>query len=129
MILLTKELIEKLNSQTSSSEQGIYVQPYGIPVSIKEAVIYMRHETGGVTGGSCWQNSHNRRYFNEEPDFEILDMVLNELHPNITYLQYKKIANIIHTNEETQYEYYGNSIDYTIKYIVVSDLIKLLESF
>jgi len=129
---LTKEQIEKIKKLLPDSEQGIYTEPYGIPTHIKEPVIYMRVETGGVSGGSCWDDSDPQSYYigiNERPNFEILDLVLSELMPTITYLQFKEIEKLIHTNDETEYEYYGNSTDYEIKYVILSELIKKLEEF
>ncbi len=132
---LTKEQIEKINSiapnEWQDNEQGVFTQPYGIPVHIKEPVIYMRWCTGGVSGGSCWDSSNPRPYSREDckPNFTVLDIVLKELIPTITYLQYKEIEQLIHTNHETQHEYYGNSIDFEIVYIILSELINMLQKF
>ena len=65
----------------------------------------------------------------EKPNFEVLDLVLSELMPTITYLQFKEIEKLIHTNDETEYEYYGNCTDYEIKYVILSELIRKLEEF
>ena len=135
METLTKEQIEKINMlsprEWQSNEQGIFTEPYGIPIHIKEPVIYCRYETGGVSGGSCWDDSDPQPYTVKLPEnrMKVLDLVLAELNQNITYSQYKQIQNLIHTNNETDYEYYGNSTDFQIEYIILSDLIKLLESF
>lgn len=133
-MILTKEQIDKINSlapnEWQENEQGIFVQPSFIPTDIKEPVIYMRVLIGGYTGGTCWEDS-NPHYFstNEIHNFEVLDLVLNELKPNISYLCYKQIEKLIHTNEETEYEYYGNSNDFLVKYIILSELISLLDHF
>ncbi len=128
---LTSEQIEKINNACPSSEQGIYIQPYGIPVNVKEYVIYSRWKSGGYSGGSCWDSSNPQPYENETPKdyFKVLDLVLKELMPSVTYLQYKEISALVHTNEEIEREYYGNSTEYKIEYIVLKDLINLLESF
>lgn len=109
-------------------DQGIFIQPYGIPVNVKEPVVYMRCETGGYRGGGYGNDAKALPYTNNEPEpkFEALDLVLKELKPNITYLEYRGIEKLIHTNRETDQEYYGNSTDYNIKYIVLSDLEKAL---
>jgi len=132
---LTSEEIKEINSVAPNdwyrNEQGIFIQPNGIPVSIKTPVVYMRWRTGGISGGSCWDSSNPQRYTEDEgePEFKILDLVLEKLMPNISYLQYKKISDLIHTNDETEWEYYGNCTDFEIKYIVLDELIKLLKSF
>lgn len=132
---LTEDQIKKINElapyEWQLNEQGIFIQPYGVPVHIKKYVVYMRWETGGVSGGSCWESSNPQRYEREggKPEFKVLDLVLNELLPTITYLQYKQISDLIHTNSETEYEYYGNSTDFSVEYIVLSELIDLLKKF
>ena len=49
-------------------------------------------------------------------------MVLEILKPDIKFIQYKKIISMIRTNKETKYEYYGNSNDYKVEYIILSEL-------
>lgn len=132
---LTAEQIEKINKlapmEWQTNEQGIFTEPYGIPTSIKEPVIYMRWETGGVSGGSCWDSSNPQHYTVDsgEPKFEVLDLVLTELMPSISYLQYKQIEKLIRNADYTDHEYYGNCTEFEVKYIVLSELIKTLESF
>ncbi len=131
---LSQSQIEKINKACSngySDNQGVYFQPNGVPVRIKELVIYTRYETGGYRGGSCWDSSDPQPYSEEPPSdkFKVLDMVLEELMPNITYLQFKKIDALIHSEEESENEYYGNCTDYKVEYIVLSELYKLLETF
>ncbi len=132
---LTEEQIEKINNLSPMdwqvNEQGVFTEPYGIPVHIKEPVIYCRYGTGGVSGGSCWDSSNPQPYHLEEPKdkMKVLDLVLTELCPNISYLQYKKVEKLIQETWKTEYEYYGNSTDFDIQYIVLSDLYKLLETF
>lgn len=132
---LTKEQIEKINklapNEYQTNEQGIFTEPYGIPVHIKEPVIYCRYENGGVTGGSCWGDSDPRHYTKDAPKdkMKVLDLVLKELKPDLTFLQFREIEGLIHTNEETEHEYYGNCVEWSIEYIILSDLIKMLESF
>jgi len=119
---MTKEDILEINEKCPDN-QGIFYQPSMIPVDIKEHVIYSRYETGGVTGGSCW-GGNQYRYEEDVPKdrFQVLDLVLAKLKPNITYLQYKKIEAMVHTNKETKWEYYGNSSDWHVEYIILSEL-------
>ncbi len=127
---LTKSDIEEINKLCPDSEQGIYTEPYGIPVHIKEPVIYMRYEVGGVGGGSCWNDSNSEPYTKDErPSFKVLDLTLKRLCPNLTFLQFREVEELIHTNEESDYEYYGNSTDYEIKYVIISEIINLLNTF
>ena len=127
---LTQEIIDKINSKSDSYEQGIYKEPYGIPVHIKDYVLYNRYSTGGYSGGNCWNDDRPTYYRNDDDnEFKILDIFLEEFCPNISYLQYRKVKELIHTNNEREYEYYGNSTDWEIQYIIISELFDLLETF
>jgi hypothetical protein len=53
-----------------------------------------------------------------------LDKILEVICPKITYLQYKKLTEIIVKDEYTEYEYYGNSSTYSYEFIYLSDLLK-----
>ena len=127
---LTKEQIEKINRDCPNSDMGVYLEPTGIPYEIKDYVIYMRWITGGVTGGSCWGGELRHYEGDPEPDFVALELVLNELKPNLTFLQYRKIEReLIHTNEEgDRTDYYGNRDDYMVKYVILPELINYLET-
>ena len=125
---MTNEEIKEINKECPE-DQGVFSEPYGIPVKIKEPVIYMRWQTGGRGGGSCWGTERFRKDGEEEPNFVSLDLVLKYLKPNISYLQYKSIDKIINEVDYNDGEdYYGNYTDYTIKYIILSDLIKYLDT-
>jgi len=128
---LTKEQIEEINSKVPYG-QGIFKEPYGIPNHIKELVIYTKWTSGGRPG-SCWddENTVNEHYTQDRPNdaFKILDLVLQILKPNTTFLQYKKIQNLVDSNTETDYGYYGDYTEDTIEWIVLSDLYKLLNQF
>lgn len=126
---MDKKIIEKINKGCPYN-QGIFTEPYGIPIHIKEPVVYTRYEIGGYSGGNCWGDEATR--YEEEPPkdkWKVLDLLLRETAPTITYLQYKEIEGLIHTNEETQYGYYGNSTDERIEYIILRELESLLATF
>jgi len=127
---LSKEQIEEINSKCPYN-QGIFFQPYGIPVDVKELVVYCRYETGGIRGGSCWGNENRRSYVEEPPKdrMKVLELVLEVIKPSVTFLQYRQLESLIRNNEESDREYYGNCTDWKIEYIVLSELIEKLESF
>jgi hypothetical protein len=130
---LSEEQIKEINklapNEWQTNEQGIFTQPFGIPVHIKEPVIYCRYESGGVSGGSCWDSSNPQSYTRDAPKdkMKVLDLVLKAVKPDITFLQFREIEKMIHTNSETEYEYYGNSTEFEIEYIVLSELYAFLE--
>lgn len=125
---MNSELIIKINDKCPY-EQGIFKEPYGIPVHIKEHVVYTRYDVGGVRGGSCWDDSNPQEYYNDEPKnkLKVLDIVLKELYPDIKYLHYKQIEKLWHVHHETEYEYYGNSTDWKCEYIILSELESLIQ--
>ena len=90
---MTKEDIEEINKE-SPYEQGIRLNPRGIPKGIDEVVVYGKYETGGYSGGSCWDDSDPQHYSADAPKdrLRLLDLVLAKLCPNISYLQYKEIS-------------------------------------
>lgn len=136
MMELTEEQIKKINEACpysyDSDAQGVFVEPSGIPVTIKTHVIYVRWITGGMKGGSYHEDSYLRPYKtgSQRPYFEALELVLKELMPEITNAQRDKIESLIHTaNDDNGADYYGNYDEYDVEYIILEDLIKLLKSF
>lgn len=126
---LTKEQIEEINKQCPYG-QGIFKEPFGIPNNIKELVIYTKW-TSGSRGGSCWddEDTVNEDYTFDRPNdgFKVLDLTLKVLKPDVTLLQFKEIQNLVHSNQTTEYGYYGDYTEDTIEWIVLSDLYKILE--
>lgn len=119
---LTEEDIKEINNSVEDDwNEGIFTEPSYIPVHIKEPVIYMRWDSEGWEGGDCWGNQP--RYFqNEKPKFTVLDLALKKINPQISYLQYKEMDKLIHTNSESEHEYYGNSTEIKVEYIILSEL-------
>lgn len=96
---LTEDQIKRINKECPY-DQGIFTEPYGVPVHIKEPVIYCRYETGGYMGGSCWDDSDPQPYTEQPPKdrMKVLDLVLKELKPDISYLEFKMLSGLIHDN-------------------------------
>lgn len=129
---MTQDQINKINEELSKMclfDQGVFVQPAGIPDSIKEQVVYYKSSPGGITGGDCWGDSDNgnRSYTktDNEPN-KVLDVVINELCPGISYAVYRKIQNAINRNDWSENEYYGNCTNWKIEYITVSELERII---
>lgn len=126
--MITEEEIKEINSKCPI-DQGIFIEPYGIPINIKEPVVYRRFKVSGVRGGSCWGTEHYNVEFDEEnEDWAALDLLLELLIPNISYLQYKKINKLIRNNRDTENDYYGNSTDYKVEYIILSELQEFIDN-
>ncbi len=76
--------------------------------------LLLKWMAGGVGGGNCWKDDdHYSIPAEPEPPFEDIDIIIEKVCPNLTYLQYKKlIPEIISIDTVTDYEYYGNSTNY-----------------
>jgi len=64
---MTAELIKKINSLCPEN-QGVFIQPSMIPVSIKTAVIYTRYKTGEYSGGTYCEDSEVTYSSENEPE-------------------------------------------------------------
>ena len=124
---LTQEQIEAINDKCPYN-QGIFKEPYGIPNNVKELVIYSRYAVGGMKGGSCW-DTIAEPYEKAPPKdrMKVLELVMSYLKPELTFLQFRVIEDLMQSNEEREWEYYGNKTDWVIEYITLSDLYKALE--
>ena len=85
---------------------------------------------GGQSGGSCWDTDRHV-YFpkdaDPEPEFKQLDSILAKVCPNITYLEYKRLAaTVVQTYDYCYNDYYGNYTEYRKKYVVLEDLYNYL---
>lgn len=129
---MTPKEIKEFNSNLKNFwNQGIFTEPIGVPDDLKEPVMYLRYETGGISGGTCWEDSNPQLYtvLDRKENWEALDKYLELKCPEIGYFQYKNIINKVISTEDTSYEYYGNCTDYAINYIKLSELDELIEEF
>lgn len=65
---------------------------------------------GGMTGGNCWDGGAKYSVDPEpEPEMTVLNDFLEKVAPNITYLQYRKISELIENEIDDQNpDWYGN---------------------
>ena len=88
--------------------------------------------TGGMRGGSCWGGELKPMEDwekDKEPEFEALDKILEEICPNITFMQYKRICqSVIEEDSEYYPDYYGNSTEYGVKKVKLENLYKELNA-
>lgn len=121
--------IEKINKECEDG--GISKDPWDLSsLNLKknEYIIYKKWDAYGYSGGSCWGDEANYYEGRFEPDFKALDKILEVVCPNISYLQYKKLSDIIITSDHTEYEYYGNSTTYKYEYVYLSELLKWIRN-
>lgn len=90
-------------------------------------VITLKWYTGGMSGGNCWDDTTPYPTSgDDEPEFVLLDKLLETVAPAITMLQYKAINRLIVCTDGSIYEYYGNSSNYDIKTISLRSIYDLL---
>jgi hypothetical protein len=131
MIELTEEIIEKINKACVRCEgdQGIFLEPWGIPTAIKELVVYSRYGNGGYTGGDCWGGQAEPFYEAEPKDkMKVLDLLIKELAPELPFSKFNEIKKLIRecSQESEDGNYYGNSHEYIVEYIKISDILKII---
>ncbi len=118
------EHVKSVFSEPSSYNKGEQYWYEGTPDYYE-----LKHITSGESGGSCWGDEPS--FFvnpDPEPELELLDTFLGTICPNIGFLQYKKIiADCVKNDTETQYEYYGNYANYSIRRIQFITLYKTLD--
>lgn len=95
-------------------------------------VLKVEWYTGGVSGGSCWDDGDSTHYFeasNKPPkELKFLDEILEHFNPNINFLQYKNLYNkLVKHDSRTQGEYYGNSSSYASVQIELDDLYEYMK--
>lgn len=95
---------------------------------IVQESLFQEWSTGGYSGGNCWNDDEPEYYSNnEEPaKFVVLDKILEAKCPNISFLLFRKIENLIKISERTEFEYYGNSTDYKSRSLDLRELYNFL---
>lgn len=85
--------------------------------------------TGG-SYGSCWHNELSPVTPDDQPEFDELDELLNEICPTITFLQYKKImSNCVELEEYYESDYYGGGCTYKRYVCDIKKLYNMLQEF
>ncbi len=89
-------------------------------------------ETGGVSGGSCWDSSNPTAYSENYvlPDIsKFVESVILYFFEDISLKKYLQAKSIYRHSDFQKYEYYGNRTDYRSAYIYVDELYRMLVSF
>lgn len=129
------EAAKKLDVSICYGDPELYENRYGRfgnkNKKDKTPYIYVEYSTGGVSGGSCWDEgpANYTSYTSSEPprDLEDFDIILEKICPNISFLTYKNITNsLIEHSTRTENEYYGNSSSYAMKKCNLVKLYNLL---
>lgn len=139
---LTEKQIDEINFRCDYLKQGIFKEPFGIPNNIKELVIYTKYRTGYMPGSS-WDsvdtiNEYEKEYPSNKEIYKVFKLALKTLKPEIfnnlnskelEYFVYDIIKPLLYSNTKTEYGYYGDYEDFTIEWVILSDLYKYLKRF
>ncbi len=98
-------------------------------------IIYVKWFSGGVGGGSCWDNGTDHHYpvhGEQEVELTELDTLLDQVCPDITLKQYRLLMNgaspaLVEYGEWEQNEYYGNYSCYKYKKVSLRRLFERLQ--
>lgn len=88
--------------------------------------------TGGMTGGNCWGEGSPYPIEPEtEPEFTVLDDILLDVFPSLSFMQYRVLVNkpIMVVTDDNESGYYGNysygkkkSLDIDVLYAALCEL-------
>lgn len=79
--------------------------------------------TGGQTGASCWDQGKpefRSIHTEPEPDFDVLENMSVFL--DLSFKTFRQVKKNIKTVQKTEHDYYGNSTEYTTKYISLKEV-------
>lgn len=107
------------------SSIGLY-GGYGTEPWDKEVALVNAWCTGGISGGSCWDDGKQDNHYSSsgevESDWTTLDHILEYFCPNITFIRYKRLMSLSKIEEYSRNEYYGNSTNYNLRILLLKDL-------
>jgi len=88
--------------------------------------------TGGVGGGSCWDEGDNGDGSYQDPHYDreseepvpivLLENFLREYYPDLSLSQYRDLMSHVQTTDWGENEYYGNYTNYECSYIKFEDI-------
>lgn len=139
--------VHKIGSYSIWNSEYIENCPNGLQKNIdwfrRNTFIYAEVNTGGASGGSCWDDENSpgaQEYYGKELDLRKfiydyfqpkLEIILSRL-PNMKSAKemcdilFDNIHGIVRSSHRTDYEYYGNYDNYSCYYITLERLFKFI---
>jgi len=131
LINLKIDIDTEYGQETEWQYQADHSHPKKKVVKKGEDTIIQKTIIGEAVGGNCWNDNPAEYHaidLNKRLDFIYLEKIINNFCPNISYKKYRKLwENLVHEEEETEREYYGNYTNYHIFRIDVKDLYNFLK--
>ena len=82
--------------------------------------------TGGVGGGSCWDDGEHDNHYaiegDKEPELTDLFTIMEAISPELSFLKARKLMELIKYDSYTDNEYYGNCYHFGVKYVDLREL-------
>lgn len=117
-----EEFIKKIKQEGVDYQAYLPSEDYSDEGDLKYIVDMV--ETGGHSGGSCWEDSNPMVYStsNSLGRFENLSKVVRATMPDISFMEYEGVLDLVKRDDHTDYEYYGNSTQYACQYVELKEL-------
>lgn len=82
--------------------------------------------TGGMGGGSCWDDGETDNHYaienEQEPELTGLFTIMEAISPDLSFLKARKLMELIKYDNYTDNEYYGNYYHFGVKYVDLREL-------
>ena len=93
--------------------------------------LFVRWETGGISGGNCYSDSDPQPYTTSNVPEELLslDVILEAIKPDLSFIQYKRLVGaLVKSGSYRVSEYYGNRMDWAYKKVDLRELYEYLKT-
>ena len=94
----------EIHEVIKKSEYEVFKEKYNLEDMIKSS-----SWSNGGTAGSCWDDQLSSFGGSEPEELTELDDLLEDIHPGITFLQYKRLKRLASMNSWSEGDYYGGS--------------------
>lgn len=100
----------------------------GVSYSYYDEELTLSCQTGEDSGGNCWGGSATYSAIHNPPqEFTMLEFLLLEINPDLKLRDFKVIKNLVHFEERSSREYYGNGRYYNDLSISKENLLTALK--
>lgn len=114
--------IKNIKTLKEFKEQILLIEQQEYNKSNYDFLLEKRWVTGGIGGGSCWDEADDDPHYElcgqEEPEDNTIDVILKSLLPEVTievFLKEDDEYKFWDEEYDSEYEYYGNHTEYSVK--------------
>jgi len=119
----------RTNGLDELESKDIYGVSYVFENHIKDMKVVGYALSGESSGGNCWgDNAHyESRSYDEDHITYALHHMIKAVAPDISYLDFVDLKKLIHFEEFTDREYYGNYREYKYSFVNYKEIFEFLE--